>query len=70
MAAIKKVKICKKCSGITPAELLEHLPAQDFTTFCIAECGKHEGKIAAYVQGELVIFDSKEAFFAHIDALE
>jgi hypothetical protein len=69
MAARKKVKVCKKCSGITPEEMAEHLDTKDFTMFCIAECGKHEGKIAAYVQGELAVFDTKEAFFATVDAL-
>ena len=69
MAAPKKVKVCKKCSGFDVTELKGKVKSVDYTTGCIGLCGKHAGKVFGYLNGELVVCDTKEEFFEKIAAL-
>ena len=69
----KKVRVCKKCSGFDVAELQGKLAPEDYTTYCIGKCLRHnpklEGKVYGLLNNELVICDTKEEFFAKIAAL-
>ena len=69
MAEMKKVKVCKKCSGFDVAELKGRVKSKEYTTGCIGKCGKHQGKVFGYLNGELVVCDTKEEFFEKIAAL-
>lgn len=70
MADVKKVKVCKKCSGFDVAELKGKVKAKDCTTGCIGKCaGKFpelEGKIYGFLNGEFTVCDTKDEFFAKI----
>lgn len=70
MAEMKKVKVCKKCSGFDVTELKGKVKSKDHSTGCIGRCAAKEpelaGKIFGYLNGEFVITDSKEEFFAKI----
>ncbi|MCL2741634.1 MAG: DUF1450 domain-containing protein [Oscillospiraceae bacterium] len=69
MAEPKKVRVCKKCSGFDVTELKGKVKAKDHTTGCIGLCKQHEGKVFGYLNGELVVCDTKEEFFKKIEAL-
>ena len=73
MAEVKKLKVCKKCSGFDVAELKGKLKVKDYTTGCIGRCaGKDpalEGKVYGFINGEFTVCDTKEAFFEKIEAL-
>ncbi|MCL2664456.1 MAG: hypothetical protein FWE82_02480 [Defluviitaleaceae bacterium] len=70
MAEPKKVKVCKKCSGFDVAELKGKVKSKDYTTGCIGRClgGNPElqGKFYGFLNGEFVVCDTKEEFFAKI----
>ncbi|MCL1951598.1 MAG: hypothetical protein FWF60_02095 [Oscillospiraceae bacterium] len=66
----KKVRVCKTCSGFDVAELEGLLAPEDYTTYCIGKCKRHnpklEGKVYGLINEELVVCESKEEFFAKI----
>jgi hypothetical protein len=70
MADVKKVKVCKKCSGFDVAELKGKVKVKDCTTGCIGKCaGKFpelEGKIYGFLNGVFTVCDTKDEFFAKI----
>lgn len=66
MAEPKKVRVCKKCSGFDVTELKGKVKSKDYTTGCIGECNKYEGKVYGFLNGELVVCDTKEEFFDKI----
>ena len=69
---IKKVRVCKRCSGFDVTELEGLLAREDYTTYCIGHClSKHpelKGKVYGRINEELVVCDTKEEFFAKIAA--
>jgi len=69
---VKKVRMCKKCSGFDVAELKDLLAREDYTTYCIGHClSKHpelKGKVYGRINEELVVCDTKEEFCAKIAA--
>ena len=73
MAEVKKVKVCKKCSGFDVAELKGKVKVKDYTTGCIGKClgGNPElaGKVYGYLNGEFTVCDTKEEFFGKIAAI-
>jgi len=66
----KKVRVCRKCSGIGAADLEGILAPEEFTTYCIGKCKRHnprlEGKVYGLINDELVVCDTKEEFLAKI----
>ena len=74
MVEPKKVKVCKRCSGFDVAELKGRVKSKDYSTGCIGKCaGKFpelEGNVYGFLKGELVVCDTKEAFFDRIAGLE
>ncbi len=73
MAEVKKVRVCKKCSGFDVTELKGKVKAKDYTTGCISRCLGREpelaGKVYGYLNGEFTVCDTKEEFFEKIEAL-
>ena len=73
MAEVKKVRVCKKCSGFDVAELKGKVKVKDHTTGCIGRCLSKElelkGKIYGYLNGEFTVCDTKEEFFEKIAAI-
>ena len=73
MAEVKKVKVCKKCSGFDVEELKGKVKSKDYTTGCIGRCiGRSpelKGKIYGFLNGEFTVCDTKEEFFKKIEAL-
>lgn len=73
MAEPKKVKVCKKCSGFDVTELKGKVKSKDYTTGCIGRClnGNPDlaGKVYGFLNGEFVVCDTKDEFFAKIAAL-
>jgi hypothetical protein len=73
MAEVKKVRVCKKCSGFDVTELKGKVKVKDHTTGCIGRCQgsdpKLAGKIYGFLNGEFVICNTKDEFFAKIAAL-
>lgn len=70
MAEVKKVRVCKKCSGFDVTELKGKVKAKDHTTGCIGRCLHKEpglqGKVYGFLNGEFTACDTKEDFFAKI----
>lgn len=70
MAEPKKVRVCKKCSGLDVAELKGKVKTKDYSTGCIGKCaGKNpelEGKVFGFLNGEFTVCDTKEEFFEKI----
>jgi len=66
----KKVRVCKKCSGFDVTELEGLLAPEEYTTYCIGKCKRHnpklEGKVYGMINDELVVCDTKEEFLARI----
>lgn len=73
MAEVKKVKVCKRCSGFDVTELKGKVKAKDYTTGCIGKCaGKKpelEGKVFGYLNGDFVVCETKDEFFGKIAEL-
>jgi hypothetical protein len=73
MAAPKKVRVCKKCSGFDVTELKGKVKVKDYTTGCIGRClGSDpalEGKVYGFLNGEFTICDTKDEFFEKIAAI-
>jgi hypothetical protein len=73
MAEVKKVKVCKKCSGFDVLELKGKVKTKDYTTGCIgkctAKCPELQGKIFGFLNGKLTVCDTKEEFFDKIAAI-
>lgn len=71
MAEVKKVRVCKKCSGFDVAELKGKVKTKDYTTGCIGRCvsknAELEGKFYGFLNGEFIVCDTKEEFFEKID---
>ena len=71
---VKKVRVCKKCSGFDVAELEGKLAPEEYTTYCIGKCKRHnpklEGKVYGLLSDELVVCGTKEEFFAKIAKLK
>ena len=74
MAEVKKVRVCKRCSGFDVAELKGKVKVKDCSTGCIGQCaGKHPelaGKVYGYLKGTFTVCDTKEEFFDKIAALD
>ena len=70
MADVKKVKVCKKCSGFDVTELKGKVKSKDYTTGCIGRCQGSdpalEGKVYGFLNGEFTVCDTKDAFFDKI----
>lgn len=70
MAEVKKVRVCKKCSGFDVAELKGKVKVKDSSTGCIGKCaGKSPeliGKVYGFLNGEFTVCDTKEEFFEKI----
>lgn len=66
MADVKKVNICKKCSGIDKEDLKGLVKVKDMRIGCIQECRKNEGKVFGFIDGEMVICDTKEQFIEKV----
>lgn len=70
MAEVKKVKVCKKCSGFDVTELKGKVKVKDQSTGCIGKCSSKfpelAGKVYGFLNGEFVVCDTKEEFFAKI----
>ncbi|MDR1531108.1 MAG: hypothetical protein LBS62_02805 [Clostridiales bacterium] len=68
MSAAKKIKICKKCSGLDVKELKEALDPKDYSLGCIQKClsknAELGGKIFGMINGNFVVCDTKEEFLA------
>ena len=73
MAEVKKVKVCKRCSGFDVTELKGKVKTKDYSTGCIGKCSANSpelaGKFYGYLNGEFVVSDTKEDFFAKIAAV-
>jgi hypothetical protein len=73
MAEVKKVRVCKKCSGFDVAELKGKVKTKDCTTGCIGKCAgkcpELQGKVFGFLNGEFVVCDTKDEFFVKIAAL-
>jgi len=70
MAEVKKVKVCKKCSGFDVTELKVKVKVKDHTTGCIGKCAGSdpalEGKVYGFLNGEFTVCDTKEEFFGKV----
>ena len=73
MAEIKKVKVCKNCSGFDVTELKGKVKVKDYTTGCIGKCAAKspelKGKIFGFLNGEFTVCDTKDEFLAKIAAI-
>ena len=73
MAEMKKVRVCKKCSGFDVTELKGKIKAKDHSTGCIGRClGKEpelKGKFYGFLNGEFTVCNTKKEFFAKIEAV-
>lgn len=73
MAEVKKVRVCKKCSGFDVAELKGKVKTKDHSTGCIGRCQSKEpelqGKVYGFLNGEFTVCDTKEVFFEKIAAI-
>lgn len=59
---IKKVNVCKKCSGIDAEDLKGIIKMKDMRVGCIRECKKNAGKVFGFLNGEMVVCDTKDEF--------
>lgn len=70
MVEIKKVRVCKNCSGFDVTELKGKVKTKDYTTGCIGKCRSKnpelEGKFYGFLNGEFTVCDSKEELFEKI----
>jgi hypothetical protein len=66
MAEVKKVKVCKKCSGFDVAELKGKVKTKDYTTGCIGKCAAKfpelTGKVYGFLNGDFTVCDTKDEF--------
>jgi hypothetical protein len=66
----KKIRICKKCSGLDAKELKERVDSKHCSFGCIRKClGKNtelKGKVFGIIKGEFVVCDTKEEFFVRM----
>ena len=73
MAEVKKLKICKRCSGLEVEDIKGRLKTKEYTTGCINRCAGSEsaleGKVFGFIKGEFTVCDTKEAFLAKVDAI-
>ena len=73
MAEVKKLKVCKKCSGFDVEELKGKLKVKDYTTGCIGKCQAKnpelKGKVYGFLNGEFTVCKNKKEFLVKIDAL-
>lgn len=69
MASSITVKICKKCTGLTPEMIQEFSPSAKVKEGCIKKCiKKHpelKGRAYGIVDGSFAAFDKKKEFLAH-----
>ena len=70
MAETKKIEVCEYCSGLDVAEIKKKVKVK---IGCIGKCSKKCpelcGKVYGFLNGEFTVCDTKEEFFAKIDAL-
>jgi hypothetical protein len=66
----RKIKICKKCSGLDVKELKERIDPKDYSFGCIRKCldknTELKGKFFGVINGEFIVCDTKEEFFGKI----
>ena len=67
---VKKVRVCKKCSGFDVTELEGMLAKEDYATYCIGRClrknKKLNGKVYGFINDEFTVCGTKDEFFAKI----
>ncbi|NLB90874.1 MAG: hypothetical protein GX786_06625 [Clostridiales bacterium] len=67
----KKVRICKKCSGLDVEKLKEHLSQDAFSYGCIGKClhrcPELQGTCYGYIDQQFEIFLTEEAFLEKVD---
>lgn len=70
---IKKVRVCRKCSGFDVTELKGKVKAKDYATGCIGKCmslfPELGGKVYGLLNGKFVVCSTKNEFFAKIDEI-
>lgn len=70
MFGTKKIKICKKCSGLDIKELKGRLDSKDYGFGCLQKClrknAELEGTVFGLINGEFVVCNTKEEFFVKI----
>jgi uncharacterized protein YuzB (UPF0349 family) len=69
VADVKKVNICKKCSGIDKEDLKGIIKVKDMRIGCIQKCGANEGKVFGFINGEFVVCDTKEEFIEKVKVI-
>jgi hypothetical protein len=69
MFGVKKIKVCKKCSGFDVSELEGKFSPKEYSIGCLQRClcwdknAEFKGKVFGLLEGELVVCDTKEEFF-------
>ncbi len=58
------IKVCEHCSNVNYTELKALVEEDQFSIKCIGHCEGHDGKSFGFIDGELVIVESPEAFTA------
>lgn len=73
MAEVKKVKVCKHCSGFDVTELKGLVKVKDHTTGCIGKCASNHpelaGKVYGFLNGEFTVCDTKDEFLDKVKAI-
>lgn len=62
----KKIKVCSKCSGVSPIELDALLGEKEYSVGCIGVCKKDRTKVYAKIRGRIVECDTKDELFSLI----
>lgn len=69
-----KIQVCKKCSGFDVSELKGMVKSKHYSTGCIGKCVKKHSKLSdkvyGYLEGKLVVCDTKKEFFKKISDLD
>jgi hypothetical protein len=71
---MKKVVVCKKCSGFDVSELSNIISKKDYKVSCIGKCAGRDpsltGKVYGFLKGEFVVTETKEEFFNLISNID
>lgn len=63
---VKKVNVCKKCSGVDADDFKGIVKSKDLRVACIGKCKQNSGKVFGFLNGEMVVCDTKEEFIAKV----
>ena len=63
---VKKVNVCKKCSGVAAEDFKGIIKVKDMRVGCIGNCRQNEGKVFGFLNGEMVVCDTKDEFIAKV----